>query len=202
MIASRRFPGRALVVTFVELRLVLPPAVAGIALLATFERLRAARRYLRGARHLDQLQEAAVVLAVTYVVSPFYVGLAIPSLQALDPVFLDASRTLGAGSASPSFASPSRWRAEGSRPAPPSPSPAGRCRCDDHVFGGSLQGVTQTLLLAIYALLDLNFEIVLALGVLLVLVSAAILLTVKLLPARTRRNPRTLLLLPSACSRL
>ena len=55
LIASRRFPGRALVVTFVELPLVLPPAVAGIALLATFGRLGLLGRYLRGARHLDQL---------------------------------------------------------------------------------------------------------------------------------------------------
>jgi molybdate transport system permease protein len=34
LLATRRFPGRALVVTLIELPLVLPPAVAGIALLA------------------------------------------------------------------------------------------------------------------------------------------------------------------------
>ena len=38
LLASRRFPGRQLCITFVELPLVLPPAVAGIALLATFGR--------------------------------------------------------------------------------------------------------------------------------------------------------------------
>src|SRR5205823_12374097 len=38
LLASRRFPGRALLVTLVELPLVLPPAVAGIGLLAAFGR--------------------------------------------------------------------------------------------------------------------------------------------------------------------
>ena len=36
VLARRRFPGRALVLTLVELPLVLPPAVAGVALLAAF----------------------------------------------------------------------------------------------------------------------------------------------------------------------
>ena len=39
LLATRRFPGRSLAVTLIELPLVLPPAVAGIGLLATFGRL-------------------------------------------------------------------------------------------------------------------------------------------------------------------
>jgi molybdate transport system permease protein len=39
LLASRRFPGHALAITLVELPLVLPPAVAGIGLLAAFGRL-------------------------------------------------------------------------------------------------------------------------------------------------------------------
>jgi molybdate transport system permease protein len=54
------------------------------------------------------------------------------------------------------------------------------------MFAGSLQGVTQTLSLAIYAQFDVDFDVALALGGLLVLVSAAVLLTAKLLPAWTR----------------
>src|SRR6185295_6724069 len=38
LLASRRFPGRAVVITLVELPLVLPPVVAGLGLLATFGR--------------------------------------------------------------------------------------------------------------------------------------------------------------------
>ena len=50
------------------------------------------------------------------------------------------------------------------------------------MFAGSLRGVTQTLPLAIYAEFDVNFDVALAMGALLVLVSATILLAVKLLP--------------------
>src|SRR5919206_1169886 len=38
LLATRRFPGRSFLVTVVELPLVLPPAVAGIGLLAAFGR--------------------------------------------------------------------------------------------------------------------------------------------------------------------
>ena len=54
------------------------------------------------------------------------------------------------------------------------------------MFAGSLQGVTQTLSLAIYAQFDLNLDLALALGALLIAISAGILLAAKLLPAWTR----------------
>ena len=50
------------------------------------------------------------------------------------------------------------------------------------MFAGSLQGVTQTLPLAIYAQFDTDFDVALAIGALLVVVSAALLLTVKAAP--------------------
>ena len=53
-------------------------------------------------------------------------------------------------------------------------------------FAGSFQGVTQTLPLAVYAQFDVDFDVALAISALLVLLSAAILLTVKLLPRWTR----------------
>jgi molybdate transport system permease protein len=52
------------------------------------------------------------------------------------------------------------------------------------LFAGSLQGSTQTLPLAVYSLFDANLDQAIAIGVLLIIVSAAILLTAKLL-ART-----------------
>ena len=48
------------------------------------------------------------------------------------------------------------------------------------MFAGSLQGVTQTVTLAIYQQLDVNFDIALAIGALLVVVSAVVLLSLKL----------------------
>ena len=55
LLATRRFPGRPLVVTLCELPLVLPPAVAGIGLLAAFGRLGLLGGTLDDARRPDRL---------------------------------------------------------------------------------------------------------------------------------------------------
>jgi molybdate transport system permease protein len=49
------------------------------------------------------------------------------------------------------------------------------------LFAGSFQGTTQTLPLAVYALFDANLDQAIAIGVLLIIISAAILLCSKLL---------------------
>ena len=54
------------------------------------------------------------------------------------------------------------------------------------MFAGSLQGVTQTLPLAIYAQLDVNRDTAIAIGALLVVLSLVVLATVRLLPSWTR----------------
>jgi molybdate transport system permease protein len=67
------------------------------------------------------------------------------------------------------------------------------------MFAGSVRGATQTLPLAIYAELDVNFDVALAVGALLVLVSLAVLLAVKLVPSWTRFTSRSFTLsAPSA----
>jgi molybdate transport system permease protein len=48
------------------------------------------------------------------------------------------------------------------------------------MFAGSLQGVTQTLSLAIYEQFDIDFDVALAISALLIVLSAAVLLSVKL----------------------
>jgi molybdate transport system permease protein len=189
-IASRRFRGRALAITLVELPLVLPPAVAGLALLAAFGRLG-----LLGST-FDVLgvtvstgTKAAVVLAVAYVASPFYIRGAIASFEALDQPLLDASRTLGAGPARTfvRIALPLAARGLGAAAALSFARGIGEFGATI-MFAGSLQGVTQTLSLAIYAQFDLDPDVALSLGALLVVVCAAILFTVKLLPAWTRSS--------------
>src|SRR5947209_312417 len=54
------------------------------------------------------------------------------------------------------------------------------------IFAGSLQGVTQTLPLAVYAQFEANFDVALAIGTLFVLVGAVLLLLLKLVPAWSR----------------
>ena len=186
-LATKRFRGRGTLITLVELPLVLPPAVAGIALLALFS-----RRGLLGEQldalgiHLP-LTQAAVVLAVAFVASPFYVRQAIASFETVDRTLIDASRTLGA--------SPARtfWRV--ALPLSATGLGAGSALAWARgtgefgatiMFAGSLQGVTQTMPLAIYAQLDLDPDVAIAIGALLVLVSLTVLLTVKLLPSWTR----------------
>ena len=197
LIARHTFPGRALVITLVELPLVLPPAVAGIGLLAAFGRLGLLGGTLGALGLSIGFTQAAVVLAVAYVASPFYVRQAIAAFESLDQPLLDASRTLGAG--------PARTFMRIALPLASKGLAAGTALSFARgigefgatiMFAGSLQGVTQTLSLAIYAQFDVNFDIALALGGLLVIVSAAILLVAKLLPSWTRSSSTSLF--PSA----
>jgi molybdate transport system permease protein len=189
LIASRRFRGRALAITLVELPLVLPPAVAGLALLAAFGRLGLLGGTFEALGVTVSFTKAAVVLAVAYVASPFYIRGAIASFEALDQPLLDASRTLGAGPARTFFriALPLAARGLGAAAALSFARGIGEFGATI-MFAGSLQGVTQTLSLAIYAQFDLDPDVALALGALLVIVCAAILFTVKLLPAWTRSS--------------
>jgi molybdate transport system permease protein len=193
LIASRGFRGRALVVTLVELPLVLPPAVAGIGLLAAFGRLGLLGGTFEVLGVSISFTQTAVVLAVAYVACPFYLRQAIASFEALDHALLDASRTLGAG--------PARTFLRIALPLAVKGLAAGAALSFARgigefgatiMFAGSLQGVTQTLSLAIYAQFDLNFDVALALGALLVIISAVLLLTVKLIPAWTRSTSTSL----------
>ena len=187
LLATRHFQGRSLVVTLIELPLVLPPAVAGIALLATFGRLGLLGNTL-GALGIDvAFTQIAVVVAIAFVASPFYLRQAVAAFAAVDETLVDAARTLGA----------SRGRVFGriALPLAASGLAAGAALSFARamgefgatiMFAGSLQGRTQTLPLAVYATFDTDFELALSIGALLVVVSAAILLAIKLLPGWTR----------------
>jgi molybdate transport system permease protein len=193
LIASRSFRGRSLVITLVELPLVLPPAVAGIALLAAFGRLGLLGGTFEALGFQVSFTQTAVVLAVTYVASPFYLRQAIASFEALDRSLLDASRTLGAGPGRTFFRIALPLAAEGLGAGVALSFARGIGEFGATImFAGSLQGVTQTLSLAIYAQFDLDFAAALALGGLLVVVSAAILLVAKLIPAWTRSTSTSL----------
>lgn len=185
-LATRRFPGRALVVTILELPLVLPPAVAGIGLLAAFGRLGLLGEELDALGITIGFTQVAVVFAITFVASPFYVRQAIAAFEAVDPTMLDASRTLGAGPAK------TFWRV--ALPLAGGGLVAGAAVALARglgefgatiMFAGSLQGVTQTVSLAIYQEFDVNLDTALAISAVLVVVSGALLLAVKALPLWT-----------------
>lgn len=185
LLATRRFRGRSVVVTLIELPLVLPPAVAGIALLAAL----GPRGILGGA--LDDaglrlvLTTAGVIVALAFVSAPYYMRQAQAAFEAVDSTQLDASRTLGAGEAR-TFA----------RVAVPVAAPGlltgvalawGRALGEfgaTLLFAGSFPGVTQTVPLAIYERFARDLDGALALSAVLVVVSAGILLSLKLLGGR------------------
>ncbi|MDA0185317.1 ABC transporter permease [Solirubrobacter phytolaccae] len=184
-LATRHFKGRALVITLIELPLVLPPAVAGIGLLAAF-----GAGGLFGGALQDQgiilpFTEWAVVLAVIFVASPFYLRQAISAFESVDPTLHDAARTLGA--------SPARTFLRVALPLAASGLVAGWVLAFARgigefgatiVFAGNVRGETGTLTLTIYEQLEANFDVALSIGILLVVLSAVILLSYKLLSWR------------------
>ena len=181
LIASRRFFGRSLVVTLVELPLVLPPAVAGIGLLVAFGRVGVLGSTF-GALGIDvAFNQAAVVLAVAFVASPLYVRQAIASFEAVDQNLVAASRTLGAGPVRTFFRVVLPLCGAGLAAGGALSLARGLGEFGATImFAGSLQGVTQTLPLAIYAQFDRNFEIAVTISALFVILTAAILLSLKL----------------------
>jgi molybdate transport system permease protein len=181
VLATRRFPGRSLAVVLVELPLVLPPAVAGIGLIAAFGRLGLLGGTLDAAGIRLGLTQAAVVIAVAYVSSPFYVRQAIAAFEAVDPNLVAASRTLGAGRTRTFFrvVLPLAQRGLAAGEALSFARGLGEFGATI-MFAGSLQGVTQTLPVAIYTEFNLDFTTALAMSALLVVVSGALLVTLRI----------------------
>jgi molybdate transport system permease protein len=184
LLATRRFRGRALVVTLIEVPLVLPPAVAGIGLLAAL-----GPNGLLGGVVGDRLvlQTAGVVVALTFVAAPYHMRQAQAAFEAVDRTWMDASRTLGATEA--------RTFARIAIPAATSGLAAGIALAWGRalgefgatlMFAGSFRGVTQTAPLAIYEEFSTDFTAALALAAVLVAISGALLLSVKLLGGAAR----------------
>ncbi len=180
-VATRSSRFRDLVVTLIELPLVLPPAVAGIGLLAAFGNLGLLGSTMSFLGIDIAFTRIAVVLAVTFVASPFYLRTAVSAFEAIEPALPDAARTLGAG--------PGRVFLRVALPLAAGGLGAGAALAFARgigefgatiMFAGSLQGVTQTLSLAIYEQFDLEFDVALAISAVLVAFSAGILLVVKL----------------------
>jgi molybdate transport system permease protein len=181
LLATRAFRGKAVVVTLIELPLVLPPAVAGIALLAAVGPAGILGGTVEAAGIELSFATAGVVVALTFVASPFYVRQAMAAFAAFDRSLLDASRTLGASEA--------RGFVRVMIPVAVPGLAAGTALALGRalgefgatlMFAGSFRGITQTVPLAIYDRFSTNFDSALALSAVLVAVSAAILLAVKL----------------------
>jgi molybdate transport system permease protein len=181
LLATHRFPGHSLAMTLVELPLVLPPAVAGLGLLAALGRQGLLGSSLDAFGVSIPFTQSAVTIAVAYVASPLYIRQAVASFEATDPQLPAASRTLGAG--------PIRTFFRVTLPLARGGLIAGLALSFARglgefgatiMFAGSLQAVTQTLPLAIYSEFDVSFDAALAMSGVLILISAVLLLTLRI----------------------
>jgi molybdate transport system permease protein len=182
LIATRRFLGRSLAITLVELPLVLPPAVAGIGLLAAFGRSGLLGSSFDALGFSIPFTQVAVVMAVAFVASPLYITPAIAAFQGVDPNIVAASRTLGAGPGRTFFRVVLPLARAGLLAGVALSFARGIGEFGATImFAGSLQGVTQTLSLAIYNEFSLNFDAAVAMGAALVLFSLILLLSLRLI---------------------
>lgn len=188
LLATTRLRGAGILTLFLELPLVLPPAVAGIALFAAFGRFGLLGGALRAFGIQLPFTQAAVIMALAYVALPFYTRQAVASFASMDRQLLGASRTLGAGRL--------RTFVRVALPLARQGLTAGAALAWARalgefgatiLFAGSLQGKTQTLPLAIYDQFSGgNPDGALAMSALLVVVSAGLFVGVRVL-LRSRR---------------
>lgn len=179
LLARGEFKGRQWFDTLVDLPMVLPPAVAGVALLMAFGR----RGWLGVIFGLSfSFSATAVILAQCFVAGPFFVRAARSGFQAVDPVLEKASLTLGRSPAATFL----KITLPLARPALVSGAVMAWARALGEfgatlMFAGNMPGRTQTMPLAIYTAMETNLDAALVLAALLVVVSLAVLLAVRYL---------------------
>jgi molybdate transport system permease protein len=181
VLARTRFPGRSATRALVTLPMVLPPVVGGAALLFAF-----GRRGLFGGPVYDAtgfllpFSTWGVIAANTFVAMPFLILTVESGLRAADTRYEDAAATLGA----------SRWMIF-QRITLPHAAPsiiAGAVLCWARALGefgatvtfaGNLQGRTQTMPLAVFLALESDRDAAIALSLVLIAVSLAVLLPLR-----------------------
>ena len=188
LLATRTFPGKRVLEVLIDLPMVLPPTVAGVGLLMAFGRNGLAGGALRAVGLSVPFTTLAVVVAQVFVAAPFFITATRAGLSEIDQRYLDAAATLRASPVRTLFrimlplAFPSllagaamTWaRALGEFGA-------------TITFAGNMPGVTQTMPLAVYIALQSDLDAAVALSVLLLAVSLAILLAIRLASPETFR---------------
>ena len=177
-----------LVETLVQLPIVVPPAVAGLALLLAFGRRGLLGPLLQGAGVDIAFSTAAVVLAQVFVAAPFYIQAATAAFAGLDENLLVVARTLGARPATVMFrvALPLARRGLVAGAALAWARALGEFGAT-LMFAGNLQGRTQTLPLAVYTALESDVRAAQALAVILVVIALAIIVFLRPRRGRHRR---------------
>ena len=179
-IARRRGAVWRVLETVIELPVVLPPAVAGVALLLAFGRRGLLGNGLAALGIGLPFTTAAVVLAQSFVAAPFYVQAAIAAFRRLDGDLVLVARTLGASWPRVFFtvAVPLSWPALAGGAALSWARALGEFGAT-LMFAGNLVGRTQTLPLAIYTALESDLQTAQSLSIILVVVAFALLVAIR-----------------------
>lgn len=174
--------------TVLELPVVMPPAVAGVALLLAFGRRGLLSVLLDPLGATPSFTTAAVVMAEVFVSAPFFVQAALAAFRRVDDGLVVVARTFGAG--------PLRVLLKVALPLAAPGLLAGAAMCWARalgefgatlMFAGNLEGRTQTLPLAIYTALEADVRVAQALALVLLVSAFVLLLAVKLLVLRRLR---------------
>jgi molybdate transport system permease protein len=172
--------GARAVEALVRLPMVIPPAVAGVAMLLAFGRRGLLATWFSSRGLSISFSTTAVVMAEVFVSAPFLVQAAVAAFRRVDPTLSVVARTLGA--------SPLRVMFRLSLPlaAPGLVSGAAMAWARSLgefgatlMFAGNLEGRTQTLPLAIYTALESDLRSAQALSIVLVVVAFAVLVLVR-----------------------
>jgi molybdate transport system permease protein len=188
VLGRRTFPGKTLVETIIDLPMVLPPAVAGLALLMAFGRRGLIGEYLD--RYLGitiGFTTTAVVLAQIFVSAPFYIRSARAGFSRYDRHVEEAAADLGA--------SPLRVLTSVTLPLARPALGAGAVLAWARalgefgatiMFAGSIAGRTETMPLAVYGRYEAgDLNTALLLSVILVVCAMLVLLSVRLSGGRS-----------------
>ncbi|WP_437939503.1 ABC transporter permease [Sorangium sp. So ce341] len=172
--------------TAVQLPIVIPPAVAGVAMLLAFGRRGLLAGWLYPEGWSVTFTTAAVVMAEVFVSAPFFVQAATSAFRRVDPKLVVVARTFGASPLRVFF----RVALPLSAPGLVAGAAMSWARSLGEfgatlMFAGNLQGRTQTLPLAIYTALESDMRAAQALSMVLVAVAFALLLFVR---AAARRS--------------
>ncbi len=180
LLARYTFRGRVLLETLIDLPMVLPPAVAGVALLMAFGRRGLVGEYLSGIGLELAFTQAAVVLAQMFVAAPFFVKAAIAGFARVERDAEEAAQLDGADSWTIFWriTIPLAWPALSGGAIMTWARALGEFGATI-IFAGNFPGRTQTMPLAIYLGFELELGTALTLSIMLLVVSFGVLALVK-----------------------
>ncbi|MCG8353473.1 MAG: ABC transporter permease [Chloroflexales bacterium] len=180
LLARTKFRGRAIVDTLIDLPMVLPPSVAGIALLMAFGRRGLFGSYLSDAGVEIAFTQIAVVLAQVFVAAPYFVKAATAGFVKVERELEHAAALDGASqwNVFRFVTLPLSWPALFGGMVMTWARALGEFGATI-IFAGNFPGRTQTMPLAIYLGFERDLDLALTLAVILLSISFLVLVTVK-----------------------